>query len=153
MDIGNEILFEKFLKPKLNLIAQNVKNNFKKSGVFTGTRSSMTYVQNNPKRYANASNDYLYINNTAKKRINENFELFENLQNSSFKYRRNIKTIYGTKKSAVPHGIIQNIINRETPSKPRNGRVPTMLNTRWGQQEIQKKYRNIARLFKNLRQM
>jgi len=151
MDIGNEVLYEKFLKPKLISIAQNIKPNFHKSGIFTGTRSSMTYLQNSPKRYSDKANDYLYINKNARNKINESIELFEQIQNSSIKYRRNIQTVYGTKRSAVPHGVIQQLINRITPPKPRDGRVPTMLNTKWGQQEIQKKYRNIARLFKNLR--
>jgi hypothetical protein len=152
MDIGKEILFEKFLKPKLEKLQQITPFQMKKSGLFTGTRSVLTYNTNVPNHYANKANDYLYINNRAKNKINEAIEILENnLNNSSIRYRRNVKTEYGTKRSAVPHGIIQKVINKEAPPKPRDGRVPTMLNTKWGQQEIQKKYRNIARLFKNLR--
>jgi len=152
MDISKEILFEKFLKPKLDNIAQTMQNqSYKKSGTFTGLRNSLTYTKNTDKRYAQKANDYLYLNKNAVNNINETIEFLENNQDNSVKYRRNIKTLWGTKRSAVPHVVIQQVINRETPPKPRDGRVPTMLNTKWGQQEIQKKYRNIARLFKNLR--
>jgi len=148
MNISQEILFEKFLKPKLDNISNNLSNqNIKKSGSFTGLRNSMTYTKNTTKRYAQKANDYLYLNKSATNKLNENFNILEEM---GIVYKRNIKTIAGTNRSAVPHGIIQQTINKESVPKPRNGVVPTMLNTKWGQQEIQKKYRNIARLFKNL---
>ena len=151
-DIGKEILAEKFLNQNQNQ-NQNL-NNFKKSGIFTGLRSSLTYQKNNINHQSKASNDYLYMNNNTKKKINEAIEILEsmNQNGSSLTYKRNLVSPTGTKQSAVPHGVMQQSINKEAAPKPLHGKVPTMLNTVWGQKEIQKKYRNSARIFKNLHQ-
>jgi len=149
MNISQEILFKKFLKPKLDNISNNLSNqNIKKSGSFTGLRNSITYTKNTTKRYAQKANDYLYLNKSATNKLDETFNMLEEVD--GVVYKRNIKSIDGTNRSAVPHSVMQQSINKGSVPKPRNGIVPTMLNTKWGQQEIQKKYRNIARLFKNL---
>jgi len=150
-NIGKSFLMDKFVNSKINDRSDKSdksKNfNYKKSGLFTGTKASLTYNTNHQKHMAHESltDKGSFLNNKAKNKLNESIEFLENVV-----YKRNLKTIYGTNSSAVPHGVMQNNINTRKPYKPANGKVPTMLNTSWGQREIQKKYRNAAREFKNL---
>ena len=70
-------------------------------------------------------------------------------QQSSVVYRRNIVNHYGAKKSAVPHSAMAKTVSKLTPNKPRDGRVPDILNTKWGQEILYKKLRIIPKLFQN----
>ena len=142
MNIPLEILKEKF-----NIDQNESKidpKQLKKSGVFTGLKTSLTIHKNST---INQSKHFL--NQKAIKKINENQEINSN-KNSSVVYRRNIiNTVLKTKRSAVPHGIIQKQINRNTPQRLPFGKVPGLLNTIGGEKIINDKFKTAIKLLNN----
>jgi hypothetical protein len=132
--------------------SKDFEKNIKKSGLFTGTKSSISYQKNlldHQSKHSlglNKSKNIIYLNDNALKLL-ENIS--ENEQQSSVVYRRNVINTKGAKKSAVPHSVMAKIVSKLTPNKPRDGRIPGMLNTKWGQEILYKKLKIIPRLFQN----
>ena len=156
-------IFIDVLKEKYNLNDQgkpieNEKENkkdfdIKKSGLFTGQKSSLTYQANNINHQVNHSlnknknskkiKDLNYLNEEAIKKLNED---------SSVTYNRNVIGLNGAKRSAVPHVTMQKTVSKLTPNKPKEGRVPSELNTKWGADNLRKKINLIYKLAKIQRQ-
>ena len=153
-------LFIDILKDKYNIDTskENNKENkleVKKSGLFTGIKSSQTYEKNNLKHIIDHSlNKNKSNENSLGKLIENSYNFFENSNlnggNSSVVYRKNIKTIDGTNKLAFPHGAVAKTINKETPDKPRNGiGVSTIFNRSTLYNKHIQDLKNIPKLFQN----
>ena len=165
-NISKEILFEKFLKPKLDKINSNFNSNsnsnsnssgttFKKDNfnslssqkIFTGTKASMTYSKNTNNRYSqNGQNNQNYLNQEAKNSLRESFDLFEGgFFNTT--YKRNLMNPYSnSKSSAVSKTIVDDVIKRKTAPKPRNGKVQTYLSNNAEQRLTQRKFNNARKI-------
>ena len=142
MNIPLEILKERF---KIDQNGSKIDpNQIKKSGVFTGLKTSLTVQKNSPLNQAKH-----FLNQKAIKKINENQENTSS-NKTSIVYRRNIKNpSTQTKRSAVPHGIIQQNINRNIPQRLPFGKVPGLLNTVGGEKVINEKFKIADKLLNN----
>lgn len=136
---------------KKKIKVEDIKNNVKKSGLLTGVKSSMTYQNNNLNHLVNHSlnkdKNKKYLSERAMFEIAQMTNLFEDISDSSVTYKRNIQTIGGAKRSAVPHTTMADITAKLTPSKPRDGRVPSTFNTVEGQKLLLRKENMVKKLF------
>ena len=127
------------------------KFEIKKSGLFTGIKSSQTYEKNNIKHIVKHSlnKNKKLLESSLSKLIKESYLFFEN-ENSSVVYRRNIKTPQGTNKLAFPHTAVAKTISKETPNKPRDGiGVSTIFNRTTLYNKHIQDLKTIPKLFNN----
>ena len=162
-------LFIDVLKDKYNINTKLDKENsenkkdkneikIKKSGLFTGLKSSQTYQKNHLQHIVNhtlnKNKDFtpkllkLTESISLSQLIEESFLIFENTK--SVVYRKNIKTPQGTNKLAFPHSAVAKTISKKTPSKPKDGIAVSTIFNRVG---LYKKHiqdlKTIPKLFQN----
>ena len=137
---------------------ENKEIEIKKSGIFTGQKSSMTYQKNNIKHQASHSlglnknhksiSNLTYLNDSTLYKLIDVCSLYENSNSKeSVVYRRNVIGLNGAKNSAVPHSAMAKATSKNIPNNPRNGVVPNELNTKWGADNLRKKIRLIYKNF------
>jgi len=132
MNLGIQVLEKRFQEEKQSTQApkESVSEKFtpKKGKLTQGTRSVINGMKDQNKRVNN------FIQNNSKKalglRINEAYEaITENIQDSSFTYKRNLVNPFtnkkGAKQSAVKLGTLNKITQENTPKLTRNGVVKT----------------------------
>jgi len=156
MAIFIDVLKEKYnIDLDKNSNKNNNENQIKKSGLFTGLRSSQTYQKNEMKHIVDHSlNKDSKNSKNLSSLIKESYLFFENSNpnqnDKSVVYRKNVKTINGTNRLAFPHNSVAKTISKNTPDKPRDGiGVRTIANTKGLYNRFIQDLKTIPKLFQN----
>jgi len=139
----------KFDKDESKEKSKEKNDKIKKSGLFTGIKSSQTYQKNYLQHIVNHTLNK-NINNSLSNLIKESYLFFENQNKKSVVYRKNVKTPQGTNKLSFPHSAIAKIISKTTPNKPKDGiGVPTIFNRVGLYKKHIQDLKTIPKLFQN----